>query len=112
MALGSCQFGFLKEPKDSHGESLIMQTLAKVSSFRSPRQACPWQTAPAAPSYGFYVFSAGPWGWHGEGGVWSSPYIPGGPWRHLEEREYVPKVAVWPGTMGLGKWGKPDSFSG
>lgn len=28
------------------------------------------------------------------GGAWSSPYIPGGPWRHTEEREYVPKVAV------------------
>lgn len=59
MALGSCQFGFLKEPKDSHGESSIMQTLAKVSSFKSPRQAHPWQTAPAAPSYGLHVFSTG-----------------------------------------------------
>lgn len=37
MVLGSCQFVFLKEPKDSHRESSIMWTLAKVSSFKSPR---------------------------------------------------------------------------
>lgn len=28
------------------------------------------------------------------GGAWSLPYIPGAPWRHLEEGEYGPKVAV------------------
>lgn len=68
MALGSCQFRFLQEPKgQSRRESSIMRTLAKVSSFNRLRQAHPRQIAPAAPSYGLHVFSAGPWGWHGEG---------------------------------------------
>lgn len=69
MALGSCQFGFLKELKDSRGESSFMQTFAKVSSFKSPQQAHPWQTAPAFPSYGLLVFSMSPWGRHGEGSI-------------------------------------------
>lgn len=112
MALGSCQFGFLKEPKDSHGESSIMRTLAKVSSFKSPRQARPWQTAPAAPSYGLHVFSAGPRGWHGRGSVVVAVH-PSGATETFGKEGICAKGGCVAGSNGAGEGGKTRfSFSG
>lgn len=99
MFPGSSQLGFLKEPKDSHGESSIMRTLAKVSSFQSPRQAHPWQTAPEAPSYGLQVFSKGPWGGtRGERGPRHT--APGG---HGDIRNRGSMCQRWLYSQGLGK---------
>lgn len=68
MALGSCQFRFLQEPKgQSRRESSVMQTLAKVSSFNRLRQAHPWQVAPASPSYARVSSLQVPGGGTGEG---------------------------------------------
>lgn len=70
--------------------------LFQPSQVSTPKADCPggsllWLVCLLCRSLGMA------WG----GGAWSLPYIPGGPWRHLEEREYGPKVAV----CGQEKWG-------
>lgn len=69
--------------------------------FQLPQANTPMADCPSSSLLWLGVFSAGPWGWHGVGGAWSLPCIPGEPWRRLEEREYVPKVAM----CGRENWG-------
>lgn len=111
MALGSCQFSSLQEPKgQSQTESLIMQTLAKVSlsaiSGKHIHGRLPWWLPPMAcvssphvPGDGtgrgsvvLAVYPRGTMETFGRGGIWAK----GG--------------CVWPGEMGPGKGRKRGSL--